>query len=220
MVLLYKTLNSATAHVFRKKKIKKKSFRMYLNSISMVWLEWSLFKKRSHMAMMENCRLRLLVIKSSTAHEGVRYFNPPVSHPACRENAPAHPAHSGAFVSVLFVEVVLCEDVPGWGFSCFTFWYLQRRRAEHFPIDLGELDFCVLKDDTSFWVNCKNCQKTFKVRLYNCLLYISRLASAFTCLVLRTRVYSASCLSKHWKFGSSIPDKTSGSSGLVSCLWQ
>ena len=173
------------------------------------------------MAMRENCMLRLLVIKSSAVHKGVRYFNPPLSPPACRANPPACPAHRGVFVSVLFTVVdVLCEDVPGWGFSCFTFRCLQSRRAEHFPIDLGKLGFHVLKDDTSFWVNCRNCQKTFKVCLCNCLLYISGLASAFRCLVLRTRVYSASCLSKHWKFGSSIPDKTSGSSGLVSCLWQ
>lgn len=66
----------------------------------------------------------------------------------------------------------------------------------------------------------KIAKKTFKVCLCNCLLYVSGLASAFRCLVLRIRVYSASCLSKHWKFGSSVPDKTSGSSGLVSCLWQ
>lgn len=71
MDLLYKTLSSATAHVFRGKK-KKKNLSMYLNSISTVWLEQSLFKKGSHMAMRENCRLRLLVIKSNTAHEGVR----------------------------------------------------------------------------------------------------------------------------------------------------
>ena len=173
------------------------------------------------MAMRGNCRLRLLVIKLSTVHEGVRYFNPPLSPPGCRENLPARPAHRGVVASVSFTEVsVLCEDVPGWGCSSFTVWYLQRRRAEGFPVDVGKLDFCVLKDDTSFWVNCKNCQKTLKVRLYNCLLYVSGLASAFRCLVLRTRVYSASCLSKHWKFRSSIPDKTSGSSGLVSCLWQ
>lgn len=150
------------------------------------------------MAMGENRRLRLLVIKRSTVQEGVRYFNPPLSPPACRENPPAPPARRGGFASVLFVAVdVLCEDVSGRGFSGFTFRFLQRRRAEHFPVDLRKLDFCVLKDDTSFWVNCKNCQKTFKVCLYNCLLYVSGLASAFRCLVLRTRVYSASCLSKH-----------------------
>lgn len=87
-------------------------------------------------------------------------------------------------------------------------------------MDLGKLDFRVLKDDTSFWANCKNCQETFKVCLYSCLLYLFRLVSAFRCLALKTRVYSSSFLSKHWKFRSSRPDKTSGSSGLAFCLWQ
>lgn len=52
------------------------------------------------------------------------------------------------------------------------------------------------------------------------LLYLFRLVSTFRCLALKIRVYSSSFLSKHWKFRSSRPDKTSGSSGLALCLWQ
>lgn len=104
-----------------------------------VWLDQSTVKKGSHMAMRENTRLRLLTIKWSTMHEGVRYFNPPLSPTASRDNPPACPAHRGVFASVLFVVLdILCEDVPDWGFSCFTFQNLQRRRAETLPHWLGE----------------------------------------------------------------------------------
>lgn len=38
--------------------------------------------------------------------EGGRYFNPPLSPPARRENPPARAAHRGGFASVLFVAVM------------------------------------------------------------------------------------------------------------------
>lgn len=71
-------------------------------------------------AMRENWRLTLLVINPSTVREGVRYFNPPLFPPACRDNP--HPAHRGVFISVLFIGVdVLCEDVPGRAFLASPF---------------------------------------------------------------------------------------------------
>lgn len=62
---------------------------------------------------------------------------------------------------VFCVKMYLAAD-----FLASHFWYLQKRKAEHLPVDLGKLDFHVLKDDASFWVNCKNYQETFKVCLY------------------------------------------------------
>lgn len=140
--------------------------------------------------------------------------------PTCRENPPACPVCRGVFASVLLTVVgILCEGAPSCRFSCFTFLVPAKEKSRTLPCALGE-DFHVLKDNTSFWVNCKNCQEAFKVCLYSCLLYLFRLVSTFRCLALKTRVYSSSFLSKHWKFRSSRPDKTSGSSGLAWCLWQ
>lgn len=65
---------------FQGKKIQIKTFfRVFLNNISKVWLERNLFKEGSHVAVRESHRLRLLVTKSSTVREGVRYFNVPAA---------------------------------------------------------------------------------------------------------------------------------------------